>query len=74
MAELNAVKTIIRSCLISSDKKEGINVRQLFNDYKLFEGSPIPFRNFGFNNLEDFLHSIPDVCRVSLLFAYNISH
>lgn len=43
-----------------------MDVNQLRRDYYDLIGENIPFKRLGFNNLEDYLQSIPDVVKVLL--------
>ncbi|XP_075545630.1 uncharacterized protein LOC142579388 isoform X1 [Dermacentor variabilis] len=57
------VGTILRSILTS--EKSGILLRFLDNEYRTLTGTRIPYRQMGFSTLEEYLHSIPDVARLS---------
>ncbi|KAI5701857.1 hypothetical protein M8J75_014135 [Diaphorina citri] len=57
--ELSEVKIILRGLLMSA--KDGLTVKQLLHDFQSEEGAPIPFKEFGFSNVIEFLCSIPDV-------------
>ncbi|KAL7287883.1 hypothetical protein TKK_0017946 [Trichogramma kaykai] len=61
-ARLKEVKSIIRSLLISNIK---VDVKPTFLDSMYFdlEGKRIPFREFGYQNLIEFLSKIPDTTR-----------
>lgn len=48
----DVVKTL-RSLLNSA--QNGLSTNQLMRDYREMEGHPVPFREFGFNSLNDFL-------------------
>lgn len=62
MKVLERTKKCIRSTLLAS--KGSTEVFQLDNEYfDMFE-ERIPYARFGFKTLEDFLKSIPTVCRV----------
>lgn len=65
--ELSEVKITIRALLMSC--KDGLTVMQLMKDFKSEEGSPVPFKEFGFDNVFDFLLSIPDVLTVRAGFC-----
>lgn len=52
----------VRSVLISAPR--GVPARLLLSDFKMVLGSELPYRQLGFQRLEDFLRSIPDVVRV----------
>ncbi|KAL3248221.1 hypothetical protein MRX96_056632 [Rhipicephalus microplus] len=60
---MEEVKTILRSILTS--EKAGIQLRYLDNEYRTLTGMRIPYRQLGFNTLEEYLYSIPDVVRLS---------
>lgn len=54
-----------RSILISSATGDvGIPIQQLFRDYRGIEGQPLPFRNYNYNSLLDFLRSIKDTVNI----------
>lgn len=57
------VGTILRSILTS--EKSGILLRYLDNEYRTLTGTRIPYRQLGYSTLEEYLHSIPDVVRLS---------
>uniref|UniRef100_A0A1A9Z5H8 HTH OST-type domain-containing protein n=1 Tax=Glossina pallidipes TaxID=7398 RepID=A0A1A9Z5H8_GLOPL len=56
--DLNVVKTILKSLIISYPYKT--TIKRLNNRYRDVEGDDIPFRNFGYNDLEAFLRSMPE--------------
>lgn len=56
------VKKIISSLIISSAR--GLTVKKLQYDYREMEGRDIPYRNYGFTSFDQYLRSIPDICRV----------
>lgn len=60
--ELEQCKSAIRGVLTSSVKP--LTVIELIRDYKSIAGDNIPFRNFGYRSLYEFLLSIPDTVRV----------
>jgi hypothetical protein len=64
--DLQEIKTVIRSILISSPRK--VTIRSLQKDYFYLEGREIPF--FGHKNLLSFLKSIPDVCQIGEVRLY----
>ncbi|XP_071097554.1 tudor domain-containing protein 5-like [Haliotis cracherodii] len=54
-------KKQIRGLILSSPV--GLTLRELRTDYENFIGPPIPYRQLGYNSIEDFLQDIPDtVC------------
>jgi len=59
---LDRTKKYIRSCLIST--KGFTEINDLEKEYRDVCETRIPFTQLGFSRLEDFLHSIPSVCRV----------
>uniref|UniRef100_A0A1A9X252 HTH OST-type domain-containing protein n=1 Tax=Glossina brevipalpis TaxID=37001 RepID=A0A1A9X252_9MUSC len=62
MDSLSEVKLILKSLVISC--YESITVDKLNCDFKDVEGKNIPFHQFGYQALEDFLLSIPDTVTV----------
>ncbi|XP_060526440.1 tudor domain-containing protein 7 isoform X2 [Cylas formicarius] len=56
------VKKAIRSLLTSTPNV--LNVRTVQKDYKELMGTDVPYQQFGYNSLEQFLKCIPDVCLV----------
>ncbi|KAK9880650.1 hypothetical protein WA026_011889 [Henosepilachna vigintioctopunctata] len=56
------VKKVLRSLLVSSALK--VTVCSLKKDYYDVEGRDIPFKELGYNSLQHFLHSIPDVLQI----------
>ncbi|XP_074598685.1 uncharacterized protein LOC141853296 [Brevipalpus obovatus] len=60
-AKLLDVKMIIKALVITS--QNGMDITTLDNEYYEQEGAHIPFQQFGFSNLTDFLHSIGDSVR-----------
>ncbi|XP_064480860.1 tudor domain-containing protein 7-like isoform X2 [Ornithodoros turicata] len=56
------VATMLRSVL--SSEKNGVPVVSLEKEYRLLIGHRIPYRNLGFNSLQSFLESLPDVVRL----------
>ena len=59
---LERAKKYIRSCLIST--KGFTEINDLDKEYQDVCEARIPFRHLGFSSLEEFLTSIPSVCRV----------
>ena len=59
---LKKTKTYLRSTLLSH--KGSIPTSQLNNDYRELVGDFIPYSRLQFRDLESFLSSVPDVCRV----------
>lgn len=57
------VATMLRSVL--SSEKNGVPLRVLEHEYKVLIGTRIPYRNMGYDTLEAFLGSLPDVVRFS---------
>uniref|UniRef100_A0A1A9W7R1 Tudor domain-containing protein n=1 Tax=Glossina brevipalpis TaxID=37001 RepID=A0A1A9W7R1_9MUSC len=55
---LTVVKAILKALIVSHS--ETMTVRRLNNYYRDVEADDIPFLYFGYNNLEEFLLSIPD--------------
>ncbi|CAA3004745.1 Hypothetical predicted protein, partial [Olea europaea subsp. europaea] len=56
---LKDVKASLRGIITSS--QDSLTARRLLRDFAEMEGMPIPHRAFGFNNVLEFLASIPDV-------------
>jgi len=56
-------KKYLRSALISS--KGGLPAEQVYHDYRDIVGEGIPYRRLGYETLDSFLNSVPDVCRIS---------
>lgn len=56
---LEEVKNEIRSCIISS--KAMLTLQQLNSDYMMLVGDRIPYKNLGFQTLEDLIKSSPDL-------------
>lgn len=57
------VATILTSIL--SIEKAGIPMHRLEREYRMVNGTRIPYRQLGFNTLEEFLRSMPNVVRLS---------
>ncbi|KAK7489405.1 hypothetical protein BaRGS_00019349 [Batillaria attramentaria] len=57
--QLKSTKAMIRSVLIS--EKDGVPASRFMGDYRGITGENIPYKNFGYKSLEDFIRSIPDV-------------
>ncbi|XP_011493845.1 PREDICTED: tudor domain-containing protein 5-like [Ceratosolen solmsi marchali] len=60
---LNEVKAILRSLLISEGRND-ISVNELNAMYSRMEGRDIPFREFNYPNLLEFLNSMSDTLRL----------
>ena len=60
---LNQTKRFLRSALLSS--KGGVPAAQVYHDYRELVGEGIPYRKLGYDSLESFLTSVPDVCRMT---------
>ena len=56
-------KKYLRSALLSS--KGGVTAEQVYRDYRDLVGEGIPYRRLGYETLENFLNSVPDVCKIS---------
>ena len=61
--DLPKLKKLIRSLLISCPR--GMPARDLAADFRNTMGRPLPFQNFGYRSLDEFIRTIPDVVRVS---------
>ncbi|CAH1407601.1 unnamed protein product [Nezara viridula] len=57
--ERNSVISNLRACLISS--QGGIRMDSLNKDYMQIIGECIPYKRLGFNQLEEFLKSVPEI-------------
>ncbi|XP_051158604.1 uncharacterized protein LOC127279982 isoform X2 [Leptopilina boulardi] len=55
------VESIIRAILIAH--KEDVTIQQLRSDYLEYEGEDIPYREFNYNSLIDFLESLTNVVK-----------
>ncbi|XP_018318285.1 tudor domain-containing protein 7 isoform X2 [Mycetomoellerius zeteki] len=49
----------LRSCLISC--KGGIKLENLRADYRVITGESLPFKQFGYSSVENFVRNVPDV-------------
>ena len=56
-------KKYLRSALLST--KGGVPAEQVYRDYRDLVGEGIPYRRLGYETLENFLTSVPDVCKIS---------
>ncbi|XP_043475199.1 uncharacterized protein LOC122506870 isoform X2 [Leptopilina heterotoma] len=61
-SRIEEVKATIRSCLVTH--KGPITIKQLNNQYHFFEEEVIPYKEFRFKTLLDFLSSLKDVLRI----------
>ena len=61
--QLDRCKKYLRSTLLSN--KGGIPAAEVYRHYKDLVGEEIPYSQFNFRTLEDFLTSMPDVCQIS---------
>lgn len=59
---LDRTKKDLRSVLISAPR--GVPLPMLLRDFKQVLGSELPFKQLGFQRVEDFLKTIPDVVKV----------
>lgn len=64
MSDLDKCKKYLRSILLAS--KGGVPGAKVVTTYKDIVGETVPYRRFNFNSLEEFLQSIPDVCRITV--------
>lgn len=64
MNDLEKCKKYLRSILLAN--KGGVPGAQVMARYKDIVGESVPYRKFNFSNLENFLRSIPDVCRITV--------
>lgn len=63
--ELKTVKKVLKSLIVSVSAPSGLPIRTLNKDFAEIEGRPIPFKQFGYQNLLDFLYSIRDTLTVN---------
>jgi hypothetical protein len=75
-SKFNEIKTILRSLLISEGSRD-VTVQKLNTMYKNVEDEDIPFTEFNFVNIYDFLRSMSDTVRLefnrnNLLCVYHI--
>lgn len=54
-AEMSATISLIRACVVS--RKDATNICDVKRDYRDLEGCDIPFRTFGYRNLDQFLEA-----------------
>ena len=69
--ELNKIKKSLRSVLISCP--EGTPINKVESDYRTFMGGSLPYRQFGYSNVEGFLRSIPDTVRINGAVAFGVA-
>lgn len=62
--DIGEVKKILRSILVSV--QSGMSVHELEKSFLEIEGRNIPYHEFGFSNVIEFLSSIPETLRVSV--------
>ncbi len=60
---LDRVRKDLRSVLISAPR--GVPIRMLIRDFKTVLGYELPYRQFSFQTVEDFVRKVPDVARIS---------
>eukprot|EP00731_Ephydatia_muelleri_P018722 Em0011g762a len=61
--DLAKAKKLIRALLISCPR--GMPAKDFAADFRNTMGKPLPFQNFGYRTLDDFVKNIPDVVKVS---------
>ncbi|XP_058803464.1 uncharacterized protein LOC131671220 isoform X2 [Phymastichus coffea] len=66
---LSEIKTILRALLISNGKLD-VTLPRLNGMFREEEGENIPFREFNYSSLQEFLRSMPDV----MILRYNRDH
>uniref|UniRef100_A0A1A9USZ6 HTH OST-type domain-containing protein n=1 Tax=Glossina austeni TaxID=7395 RepID=A0A1A9USZ6_GLOAU len=59
---LSNVKIVIKALIISSPKE--VTIDDLRNDFRLMEGKDIPFKQLGYDTVEDLLHALSDTVEV----------
>lgn len=62
LIDLPKAKKLIRSLLISCPR--GMPAKDLAADFRNTMGRPLPFQDFGYRSLDEFIKNIPDVVRV----------
>ena len=55
------LKKNLRSVLLS--KVGGVELHRVIADYRKLVGSPLPYRDCGFQNVQSFLQAVPDVAQ-----------
>lgn len=55
-SELQKIKAVLRSLVLS--QKGGLTIKQLNNDYREIESTPIPYAKFGYSSMQYFLMSM----------------
>lgn len=62
------VESVIRACLVS--RQGDVTIQHLLSDYLEYEGEPIPFREFNYTNVFDFLSSLTNVLKLITKFNH----
>ena len=73
MSDLEELKLYITSVLIANGPN-GLRLSSFCEDYENLCQEPVPFKKFGFSNLEAFLRSIPETCRLRLERGEWVAH
>ncbi|XP_050079164.1 uncharacterized protein LOC126566006 [Anopheles maculipalpis] len=69
--DLAKLKPLIRS-MVMSHRNQSMAVDELERDFKAIEGFTIPYKQLGYTNLFNLLHSMPDIVQVKLRNGYPI--
>lgn len=77
MIDKDEVETVLRSVVATA--RNGMELELLSEEYRDLVGHQIPFREFGFSSLKEYLQSIPHVVRVKMsrdgqATAYSVSN
>lgn len=64
MMQLDEVKKVLKSLLVAVSG--GMSVANLDREFREMEGRRIPYREFNFNSVTEFLSSMPDTLSVSI--------
>lgn len=62
--QLDEVKKVLKGLLVAVSG--GMSVTDLVSDFRKMEGRDIPYREFNFNSVTQFLDSMPDTLSVSV--------
>ncbi|XP_023342959.1 tudor domain-containing protein 7 [Eurytemora carolleeae] len=73
MSDLEETKLYITSVLLANGTN-GVRLSSFCQDYENICQEPVPFKKFGFSNLETFLRSIPETCRLRMERGELVAH
>ena len=62
---LKNTRSMLRSVLLSAPR--GVRARNLEGEYRGITGKVIPYRQLGYKSLKDFMSSLQDVARLSMV-------